>query len=137
MEITIPIGTEVKIYGNPILFKVVNKTNGAKYQLTNLSDNMPHITTVTGTDLVIVNNRELYKKVIEQRILTKKDLVKRANQDIKTCNIILDELEKFSSDETELLDFIDKFKKEPPSTIQKILKRKEHINFGKFLGEWT
>ena len=140
MEVIIPIDTEVRIHGNPTLFKVFNKidTTGVnKYQLTDLSNSMQHTVDVTVADLVIVNNRELYKKVIKQKILSKKELVKSINQDVKTHKIVLGELEKFSSDETELLDLIDKFKTEKPSIIQKILKLKEHINFSKFLGEWT
>ena len=140
MEVIIPIDTEVKIQGNPTLFRVFNKVNPAgvsKYQLMNLSNNTPHIVDVAATDLIIVNNRELYKRIIKQKILTKKELVKSSNKDVKTYTIVLDELAKFSSDETELLDLIDKFKAEKPSVIQKILKLKEHINFGKFLGEWT
>ena len=140
MEVTIPIDTEVKLYGNPTLFRVFNKTNTAgidKYQLTNLSNNMPHIIDVTVTDLIIVNNRELYKKVIEQKILTKKELVKSINQDVKTYKAVLGELQKFSSDETELSDLIETFKTEEPSVIQRLLKFKEHINFSKFLGEWV
>ena len=140
MEVIIPIDTEVKIHGNPTLFRIFNKVSIAgvsKYQLTAMSNNTLHGIDVAVTDLIIVNNRELYKKVIEQVILTKKELVKSINQDIKEHKIVLGELEKFSSDETELLDLIDKFKIEKPSVIQRILKLKEHIDFSKFLGEWA
>lgn len=140
MEVIIPIGTAVRLHGKPTLFKVSNKLTVAgatKYQLTDLVSRMPHPFNVGVGELVVMNNRGLYKKVIEQKILNSKALVKRTNQDIKAYKITLGELEKFSSDETELLDLIEKFKAEPPSIIQKIIKLKEHINFGKFLGEWT
>ena len=143
MEVTIPMGTEVKVHGTPTLFKVSNKminignVGVSKYQLVDATTRMPHSMPVTVDELVIVNNRALYQRVIEQKILSKKALVKSLNQAIKGCKTTLGELEKFSSDETELLDLIEKFKVETPSIIQKIIKLKEHINFGKFLGEWT
>ena len=140
MEIIIPIDTVVKIHGNPILFKVVNKidlTGTITYQLINIETRLHHDVAVPVADLVIISNRELYKRILEQKISTKKAIVKTLNTDVKAYKIVLGELEKFSSDETELLALIDTFKAEKPSVIQKIIKLKEHINFSKFLGEWV
>ncbi len=140
MEVIIPIGTTVRLHGNSTLFRVSDKFNTSavsKYQLTNLLSGQMQLGDVTATDLVIINNRALYKKIIKQQVSNKEELVKSVNKEITICKSVLDELEKFSSDETELLDIIEKFKTEEPSEIQRLLTCKDHIDFSKFLGEWA
>ena len=141
MEVIIPTNTEVKLRGRSTLFRVSNRftiVGGTyKYQLISVGDNIRHTQEVTAEDLIITSDRELYKKVIASEIRSKKELVKRINQEIKVRKDTLSELEKFSSDETEVSDLIDTFKTAEPAVISKLLKTKEHINFTKFLTEWV
>ena len=140
MEVIIPANTEVKLRGRPTLFRVSNRITIAgihKYQLISIGDGLRHSQEVTADDLIIISDRELYKKVIASEIRSKKELVKRINREIKVQKDTLNGLEQFSSDETEVSDLIDIFKTAEPAAICELLKSKEHINFTKFLTEWV
>lgn len=139
MNNVIPTNTEVKLRGKPMLFKVTSVITAAdvhKYQLVSVRDNSRHTQDVTSDDLIVVNDRELYKKVIVDGIRNKKKLIKSIAQEIKVRKDTLTALEKFSSDETEVVDIIDTFKDMKPAAICTLLTSKEHINFTKFLDEW-
>ena len=83
-----------------------------------------------------MDNRELYKEVIEYKIAFKKKVVSNLNKEIKEYKVIKDNLDTFSSDEEELNAFIEIFKSEKSKAISKLLPTKEHINFERFSLEW-
>lgn len=136
----IPMGTDVRIRGNDIIFTIDEKvtvTGEDKYRLIEHGNTARHSTVVSVFDLLITGNRELYKELLAYQIECKKKAVKELNNDVKIFKSSILELGKFSSDEEELNDLIDTFKTASSSALQKLLTLKEHINFKKFLDEWV
>lgn len=137
----IRIGTLVKLPDNSTIYRVTTRSTRTglldQYKLVNNTSGELHPTLVTIFGIVIVENRTLYKEVLAYKIDFKKKIVTKLNKEIKEFRLIKSNLDKFSSDEEELNEFIAIFKSEKSKSLVKLVATKEHINFKKFLTEWV
>ena len=137
----LPIRTLVKRRDDNTIYAVVETvepTSGITlYKLVDVATSQRVMPNATIFELIVVDNRELYNEVLEYKIAFKKKLVTNLNKEIKEFKLIKSNLETYSSDEEELNEFINIFKSEKSKALSKLVKTKEHINFGRFLSEWV
>ena len=137
----LPVGTLIKKKNDKMIYRVVAVTTPSSgivlHKITNAATDQLVTPNLTIFEMIVIDNRELYKEVIEYKIDFKKKVVSNLNKQIRELKVIKDNLDAFSSDEEELNDFIEIFKSEKSKAISKLLPTKEHINFDRFALEWV
>lgn len=137
----LPIGTLIKKSNDGKIYEVTSvvipDSGVALYKLVDPATGQLVTPNVTLFDVIVINNRGLYKEVLEYKIDFKKKIVTKLNKEVKECKLIKSNLEAYSSDEEELNEFINVFKSEKSKALVKLIKTKEHIDFKKFLTEWV
>lgn len=137
----LPVGTLIKKRNDKIIYRVssvVTPSSGIiLHKIVNAATDQLVTPNLTIFEMTVIDNRELYKEVIEYKIAFKKKVVAKLNKELKEYKVIKDNLDTFSSDEEELNAFIEIFKSEKSKAISKLLPTKEHINFNRFALEWV
>ena len=146
MEFCIPKYTVIKALESNRLWSVLDKVDGSmapdRYHVGNMDSKKRWVVSpesVSVLDMVVVNSRTLYKQLLEYKLHYYRTILENTTQSINNCEEILQELGKFSTTETELLNLLERWKdkKTSPAELYKLTLLKRHLNITEFVEEWA